>query len=121
MDRIENWMVHDEDYLSDHKLISFDLSFDKPSSKLFRNFKKANWSYFKALLSKKKWVDPPKSWSKETIDLEAEKLHVDITQGLDKVCPAKKKNTKTHSKLKCTNLSPRCFFALIEIWKHGLR
>ena len=42
VDRIENWKVHEEDYLSDHKLISFNLSFDKPPPGLFRNFKKAN-------------------------------------------------------------------------------
>ena len=28
VDRIENWRVHDEDQLSDHKLISYNLSFD---------------------------------------------------------------------------------------------
>ena len=42
VDRIENWKIHDKDYLSDHKLISFNLSFDKPPPGLFRNFKKAN-------------------------------------------------------------------------------
>ena len=71
VDRIQNWKVHDEDYLSDHRSITFDLSFDKPLPCLFRNFKKANWSYFKCLLSKKVLENPPKFWSKETIELEA--------------------------------------------------
>ena len=53
VDRIQNWKVHDEDYLSDHKLISFNLTFNKPPPGLFRNFKKANWPYFKCLLAKK--------------------------------------------------------------------
>ena len=97
VDRIRYWKVHDEDYLSDHKLISFLFEFKKPPSGLFRNFKGANWSYFKALLSKKQWIDPPKIWSKVTLDLEAEKLHEDITQVLDIVCPVRKQNTKTKS------------------------
>ena len=95
VDRIQNWKVHDEDYLSDHKLISFDLSFDKPLPFLFRNFKKANWSYFKCLLSKKVWENPPKFWSKETIELEDDKLMEDIVQALDKVCPEKEQIIKT--------------------------
>ena len=29
VDRIINWKVHDEDYLSDHKLITYELDFHK--------------------------------------------------------------------------------------------
>ena len=39
VDRILNWKVHDEDHLSDHKLILFSSTFNKPPSGLFRNFK----------------------------------------------------------------------------------
>ena len=46
-----------------------------------------NWSYFKTLLSQKTWENPPKFWSKQTIELEATKLVNDIIQALDKVCP----------------------------------
>ena len=42
VDRIQNWKVHDEYYLSDHKLISFNLTFNKQPPGLFSNFKKAN-------------------------------------------------------------------------------
>ena len=95
VDRIKNWMVHDEDYLTDHKLITFELSFDKTPPSLFRNYKKANWSYFKALLSHKIWENSPKFWCKETIELEADKLLKDITQALDKICPEKEQTIKT--------------------------
>merc|ERR1712026_263269 len=95
VDRIRNWMVHDTDYLTDHKLITFDLSFDKTPPSLFRNFKMANWSYFKCLLSNKIWENPPKFWFKKTIELEADKLIKDITQALDKVCPEKEQIIKT--------------------------
>ena len=93
-DRILNWMVHDEDYLSDHKLITYYLTFETPQTVLFRNLKKANWALFKHLLSQKTWENPPKFWSKETIEDEADKLMQDITQALDNVCPIKKLKLK---------------------------
>ena len=61
---------------------------------LFRNSKKANWSYFKSLLTQKHWENPPKFWSKETIEEEAEKLLKDIIQALDKICPEKEQVIK---------------------------
>ena len=94
MDRIKKWKVHDEDYLSDHKLISYELDFEKEPPKVSRNYKKANWLYFKTLLSQKSLENPPKFWSKETIELEAKKLVNDIIQALDKVCPEKEHRTK---------------------------
>ena len=72
-DRIKDWVVHDEDYFSDHKLISFHLDFSKPTPCFSRNFKKANWSYFKHILKNKKWDDPQIS-GQMTIEKEAEKF-----------------------------------------------
>ena len=94
MDRIKDWKVHDEDYLTDHKLISFEFDYSKPAPTKSRNFKKANWSYFKSLLANKKWVKP-KVWSRETITKEATKLTEDIKKALDKVCPEKEMKTKS--------------------------
>ena len=93
-DRIKDWVVHDEDYFSDHKLITFHIEFNKPPPCFSRNFKKANWSYFKHILKNKTWDDPPELWSKMTIEKEAEKLRRDILQALDKVCPLIKHSTK---------------------------
>ena len=73
-------MVHDEDYLSDHKLITYYLTFETPQTVLFRNLKKANWSQFKHILTQKTWENPPRFWSKETIEEETDKLMQDITQ-----------------------------------------
>ena len=95
VDRVNNWKVHDEHYFTDHKLISFNINFKKQPPGVFRNFKKANWSYFKNLLAKQSWENPPKFWSKQTLELEAEKLTKDITQALDKVCPQKVQTTKS--------------------------
>ena len=74
VDRIRKWKVHDEDYLSDHKLISYELYVHKEPPRVSRSYKKANWSYFKTLLSQKTWENPPKFWSKHTIELESTKL-----------------------------------------------
>ena len=92
VDRIKNWKVHDEDYFTDHKLISFRFDFSKPAPTKSRNFKKANWTYFKSLLAEMKWVNP-KVWSNETVEKEAIKLVEDITKALDKVCPEKEIKT----------------------------
>ena len=46
-------------------------------------------------MEKVKWNNPPKVWSKETIENEAEKLKKDVTQILDKICPMKKHKIKT--------------------------
>ena len=62
---------------------------------MFRNFKKANWFNFKHLLSLKTWEDPPRFWSKETIENKTDNLKQDITQALDKVCPVKELMIKT--------------------------
>ena len=81
-DRIKDWVVQDENYFSDHKLISFYIEFNKPPPCFSRNFKKANWSYFKHILKNKTWDDPPELLSKMTIEKEAEKLRMDILQAL---------------------------------------
>ena len=93
-DRITEWKVHDEDYFSDHKLISFKFDLNMATSARFRNFKKANWPYFTSLLAKKKWINPPKTWSNETIETEVEKLNSELFQALDKVCPEKEHKIK---------------------------
>ena len=85
VDRVNNWNVQDENYFTDHKLITFNLNFSTQPLGVFRNFKKANWSYFNHLLTKNEWINPPKAWSKLTIEKEAEKLRKDIIQALDKV------------------------------------
>ena len=42
VDRIRNWLVLDKNYFSDHKMISFNLDFEKPPPVFVRNFKKAD-------------------------------------------------------------------------------
>ena len=75
-------------------MISFKLGYFQPKCGKFRNFKKANWSKFKLLLSKEIWAETPSIWSKHTIELEAKKLLCDITKILDKICPEKTITTK---------------------------
>ena len=94
-DRVNDWIVHDENYFSDHKLISFHLNFKAQSYKS-RNYKKANWSLFKKQLTAVKWKTP-KVWSTKTIETESKKLNDDIIKVLDEVCPIKVKSFKTKS------------------------
>ncbi len=47
---IEGWEVLDTHNFSDHKYIKFSVGEYTPFKKCFRNFKKANWEYFKANL-----------------------------------------------------------------------
>ena len=42
VDRIKDWVVHDEDFLSDHKLITFNLNTNKAQPIMGRNFKNAD-------------------------------------------------------------------------------
>ena len=67
VDRIKDWVFHDEDFLSDHKLITFNFNINKGQPLVSRNIKNADWSYFKNFLAKKKWENPPSTWSKRTI------------------------------------------------------
>ena len=97
-DRVRHWTVHDETFMSDHKLISFTLNFNGTNPRKFRNYKNANWQYFNALLKKQKWVNPPNLWSKDRIDEEVKKLTSDITVALDKVCPEKEFKIKPKQK-----------------------
>ena len=94
-DRIQSWTVQDENYGSDHKLITFTLNSNSIQTAKFRNYKKANWKYFHTSLAKQKWENPPEYWCKETIDSEVEKLDQDITLALDKVCPEKEHKFKS--------------------------
>ena len=88
-ERINNWKVHDEDYLSDHKLISFNLTFDKAKASITRNYNKADWKLFNAKLKRQKWNSKPEYWCKQTINEEVGNLTNVIKTELDKICPEK--------------------------------
>ena len=62
VDKIRDWLVHDEDYFSDHKLITFTLNMEVTPIGRSRNLKTANWIYFKHILTNKKWK-ATKFWS----------------------------------------------------------
>ena len=94
---IKSWTVHDQDYLSDHKLISFSLDFNPDGIELTRNFDKANWKRFNSILTKCKVNNKRKIWSKETIELEVKDLMKTILHALDKVCPEHPRKCKTNN------------------------
>ena len=50
-DRVNDWTVHDENYFSDHKLITYNLNFNKAQTYKSRNYKKANWPSFRKQLA----------------------------------------------------------------------
>ena len=85
-DNIKNWEVLQEDFLSDHKMISFEILLTRTDkTEKVRNYKKANWKLFASILSK--GTKMPKTWSKETIEDEVHDLKNSITAALDKACP----------------------------------
>ena len=51
VEKIRDWVVHDEDYFSDHKLITFTLNMEVTPMGRSRNLKTANWVYFKQILT----------------------------------------------------------------------
>ena len=89
VDRIRRWKVHNH-----HKIISYELDFDKEPPRVYKIIKKLIGLISKACYHKKTWEDPHKFWSKQTIELEAKKLVKDIIQALDRVCPEKDHVTK---------------------------
>ena len=102
VDKIRDWLVHDEDYFSDHKLITFTLDMEVTPMGKSRNLKTANWVYFKQIITNKKWKAPT-FWSKKIIDLEAMKLNKVIIEALDKVCPEETLKTKDRNPTWWTN------------------
>ena len=88
-ENINNWKVMQDDFLSDHKMIYYDILLPSPREKGLgnRNFKKANWKNFASIMSKKRRTKMPRLWSRETIENEVQDLMRDITEALDKVCP----------------------------------
>jgi len=98
-DYIAGWKVNNEDYMSDHKMLNYNITVGgEPIQTSRRNFKKADWERFNKLGSKLKWVCP-QSWNNDTIDTEADRLHTDIVNCLDKVCPVRKSTPKKESPL----------------------
>ena len=67
-DRVNDWTVRNENYFSDHKLISSNLNFNKAQTYKSRNYKKANWSFFRKQLTMVKWKSPI-LWSTHTIEI----------------------------------------------------
>ena len=88
-ENIKNWKVKQDDFLSDHKMIFYEILLPSPGAKGLgnRNFKKANWKLFASIMSKKGKTKMPRLWSNETIEDEVNDLTRDITEALDKVCP----------------------------------
>ena len=83
-------MMEEEDFLSDHNAISFEISLNSPKAGSFRPWKKASWSTFRESLEAA-CVNATtiSTWDKEVVEAEAVKLDTDIRIALDEACPLK--------------------------------
>jgi hypothetical protein len=89
-DHIADWAVNGAESESDHKHIEYTLDFESTRTIETRNYRKANWVLFRALLAcATKKLDPRPTWDGPRLDLEVEKLVKAIDKALDKACPKK--------------------------------
>jgi hypothetical protein len=89
-DHIADWAVNGKESESDHKRIEYTLDFDSTRTIESRNYHKANWVLFRALLARAtNKIDSRPTWDGPRLDLEVEKLVKAINKALDKACPKK--------------------------------
>jgi hypothetical protein len=89
-DHIADWAVNGAESESDHKHIEYTLDFESTRTIESRNYRKANWVLFRALLARAtKKLDPRPTWDGPRLDLEVERLVKAIDKALDKACPKK--------------------------------
>ena len=92
---VVDWHVMEEDFLSDHKAISFQMRLRMPNPRSFRPWTKADWGLFRTTLEEacesKSNIDV---WSNDAVDTEASDLETDIRAALDLACPLKAGSTR---------------------------
>ena len=85
-DRLSNWQVLAETSMSDHRLISYKVDKIQKEKVLTRNFAKADWAKFSAIIEDE--LDPPPTlWSNLIIESASQTLARVITLAFDKACP----------------------------------
>jgi hypothetical protein len=86
VDWFRGWKVNETHQFSDHKRIEFEIKISFPIIKPIRNLEKANWSLFQSRLEESTW-NPPKSWTRVSLDQEAKKIQSTIDKALEEACP----------------------------------
>ena len=93
---IKDWTVSDTPSLSDHAMITFNLSIDKPAEHWYRNVRKTNWEEYKLLLPGEisKLLPMREISSIDELDSWAETFTKSIINAFNKSCPLKKVGNK---------------------------
>ncbi len=90
-----DWEVSDDDMLSDHRLISFQVrKSQKKKLKLSRNLRHANWDKFRERLRKSMCFSSKHYWTEADIQRESQHLTKCIIDALDEVAPLKQRGSK---------------------------
>jgi hypothetical protein len=86
---LDGWQVADEDFCSDHRLITFRLQIAPPSLAPVKNYQRTDWCQTVMSLQHKcsSWK-APRWWTKQTLDAEAASLALLITTTVDANTPA---------------------------------
>ena len=84
-----NWYVSRDDYLSDHKCLSFEMKLPQQSLSAVKNWRRTDWSLFASRMQRSgsNW-DAPSQWDPVILDQEVSKLSMEITSCVDKCTPS---------------------------------
>lgn len=94
---VENWKVHSDRCISDHKPITFNISCAGVPKAKSRNFYKADWKKFHDIIQSELPTINDGAWSTMRIEKEVEVLYKYIYRAMDIVCPLRNcKSKKEH-------------------------
>jgi ribonuclease HI len=87
-DLVQEWRVSEEDFLSDHKCIEFEMNLKQPNLEPVRNWQRTDWPKFESCVLSKgtKW-EPPTLWSRATLDKEVELFSTEVYTALEESTP----------------------------------
>jgi len=92
---IQNWRVSDEDSMSDHRHIRFEILSQKIERKLYRNPKKTNWTVFNDRLEGRLEQQATDITNTEMLDEVTDRIERAVTKSYHDACPIRKQRVKT--------------------------
>jgi ribonuclease HI len=88
-DMMSDWNVKEEDFVSDHKCIEFQLNMSQPPQASVKNWRRTVWLQFEScVLSKGATWSPPTRWNRANLDAEVEQLNTEILSALENSTPS---------------------------------
>ena len=88
-DLAHNWVIDTDDFLSDHKCISFHLNICPPPPTRVKNWQKTDWNRFSSIMQARlsPWI-PPLTWTQNTLDDETNLLTETIMKAVTESTPS---------------------------------